>query len=338
MADPLTLESLEDLPIYSAHFMDPVLWEPYVRLVCQRHNLPCGQVQPGFPGTYPTFIVNSVVVKFFGLPFDGATSFRIERALGLALPDLSLPIPSPHILAAQQLSQLTPGWSYLVLEYVPGVSIGQVREQISADDWLMVAQGMGEYMKRLHTLTASPAGVVDGIADPVSDPTKPSWDGYTRFLGKQRAECRHHHQAWNDLPAHLIDQLEDFVLPVEQLVDFSTPPHLIHADLTGDHLLGSLVGDRWQSLAIIDWGDAMTGNILYELVALHLDLFRSDTHLLQACLSTYALPDFYRPDFPRKALSMTLLHQFPMPASVYAPHRDARTLQELAERLFLVRF
>jgi hypothetical protein len=31
---------------------------------------------------------------------------------------------------------------------------------------------------------------------------------------------------------------------------------------------------------------------------------------------------------------MVLLHQFPMPARIYAPHQDIQSLHELAERLF----
>ena len=69
----------------------------------------------------------------------------------------------------------------------------------------------------------------------------------------------------------------------------------------------------------------MTGNILYELVALYLDLLHADKHLLDIFTTAYGIPDFYRNNFPRQALSMTLLHQFPcpnqstLPISVFGP-------------------
>ena len=338
MATPLTLESFNDRTTYSAHFMDPVFWQPYVRQVCQWHSLTCLEITPGLPGTYPTFIVNidptgfpkpfgSLVVKFFGPPFGGTASFRIELALGGLLADLSLPIPSPAILAS---GQLTSAWSYLIFEHVRGLSIGQVSDQLSSDGWQTVACQMGEYLHCLHTLTP-------GHLPDLPPAIQPGWDGFASFLSSQRASCLAHHRAWDDLPAHLLGQLEDFVLPVEQLVDFSAPPHLVHADLTADHLLGRLESGRWQTSAIIDWGDAMTGNLLYELVALLVDLFHSDIRLLHLCLEAYGLPGFFRHGFPRKVLSMVLLHQFPMPRSFYAPHQDAKTLSELAERLFLVK-
>jgi Ser/Thr protein kinase RdoA (MazF antagonist) len=317
--------------------MDLTLWEAYVRQVCEEHGFGSKKVYPGVPGTFPTFIVEliprddhqplrSVVVKFFGPLFDGEGSFRIERDMGLWLKKEPLPIPSPVILAEGRLDN---HWQYLIFEHINGVSIGQVRDTLSKEDWASVACQMGEYIHQLHTRTA-------GLALEMPRSMLPCMDTYTSFLQRQRLNCLTNHKDWKDLPAHLLDQLEGFVLPVESLLDFSAPAYLIHADLTSDHLLGRLVNGRWQILAIIDWGDAMTGNLLYELVALHLDLFHTDKLLLRVCLDAYGLPSFYRHDFPRKALSLVLLHQFPMPAWVYAPYLDVQSLQELAERLFAV--
>jgi hypothetical protein len=335
MIDTNNLSSFNDLSYYSAHFMDRAVWEPYVREVCQRHAKPCDRVSPGLPGTFPTFIVKTlsniqepasqpVVVKLFGPLFDGNDSFNIERDIGQWLETQSLPIPSPCILAN---GQLQPGWWYLIFDYVDGLSIGQVRDKFFKDDLLLVARQSGEYLHCLHKLTADPQLKL-------ATAIRPSVNEYINFLQGQRDRCMINHCTWNDLPSHLLDELESFVLPVEQLIDFSAPVHLIHADFTADHLLGRLENGRWHTLAIIDWGDARAGNILYELVALHLDLFQGDKHLLQGCLEAYELPDFYRHDFSHKALSVVLLHQFPMPARVYEPHKSALTLQELAEGLF----
>jgi hypothetical protein len=335
--DSPNLKSLTDRKGYSAHFMDLAIWEAYVRRVCEQHGFNRRKVYPGVPGTFPTFIVElipdggqqslqSVVVKFFGPLFDGAGSFQIERDLGLWLDKEPLPIPSPVILAEGRLNA---DWQYLIFERVHGVSIAQVRDKLSEDDWSSIACQMGEYMHELHARSA-------GFAQALPRSMLPSTDTYLSFLEQQRLNCLSNHTAWNDLPTHLLDQLEGYVLPVESLLDFSAAPALIHADLTSDHLLGNLESGRWQSLAIIDWGDAMTGNLLYELVALHLDLFHADKRLLRVCLDAYGLPSFYRHDFPHKALSLVMLHQFPMPAWVYAPYQSARSMHELAEGLFAV--
>lgn len=339
MANSSSLGSFSDLPFYSAHFMDLALWESYVRQVCQSHGFEGKRIFPGLPGTFPTFIVEinaegvrksstSIVVKFFGPLFGGADSFRIELSMGDLLAQQSLPIPSPAILTKGQLDL---EWWYLIFEHIPGVSIGQVRQQLSPGAWVGVAHQMGLFMKKLHTATA--------LALPVLPQPKSavSWDGFAGFLEDQRAHCYTNHLGWNDLPTHLLEQVQDFILPAGQLINFSSPSHLIHADLTSDHLLGRLTSTTttdWDNLAIIDWGDTRVGNILYELVALHMDLFKADKHLSRTCLEAYGLPDFYKQDFPRKALSMLLLHQFPMPPDIYAPHRDVPSLQELAQCLF----
>jgi hypothetical protein len=279
-------------------------------------------------------------VKFFGPLFEGTDSYRIERLMGQWLIRQSLPVRSPAILAEGELSS---EWWYLIFEHVPGMSIGQVRQQLSAEAWEGVAEQMGGLMKALHTASATALPVIPMPGSVMS------WADFIDFIDQQRINCLANHQRWNDLPPHLLEQVLDFIPPVDQLLDPSSPPHLIHADLTGDHLLGMFgrattvaiedgaspeLASHWHTLAIIDWGDTRIGNILYELVALYLDLFQADKHLLRVCLDAYDLPGFYRQDFPRKALSMVLLHQFPMPAWVYAPHHDVRSLHELAERLF----
>lgn len=334
MLNTSSLVSLNDLPGYRAHFMDVALWEPFVGQVCGWHGFKCNKIIPGVPGTYPTFILEldempdhlgrSIVVKFFGPLFDGEGSFTIERDIGYWLEKQVLPIPSPGILAQGRLDR---NWQYLVFEHIDGISIGQAREKLTQQDWSAVACQVGEYLKGLHALTLDQHGEI-----PFFHQT--SMNSFADYLEKQRLKCVTHHRSWNDLPQHLLAQLEDFILPVDQLIDRYSPLHLIHADLTSDHLLGNLQNRAWHTHAIIDWGDAMMGNVLYELVAIHVDLFASDTTLLRLCLDAYDLPAFYRQDFPHKLLSMLLLHQFPMPEWIYTPYRGVQSLRELAECMF----
>lgn len=323
-----------------------------MRSICERHGFVYKSVKAGIAGSFPTFMVEldnggiqndagMIVVKFFGELFEGAASFGVELAIGQYLAGMSLPIRSPAILAEGRLSI---GWQYLIFEGIPGVSIGHIRHQLTASSLLKVAGQMGVFMNRLHSGTTSgrpilttPRGGVD-------------WTGFVDFLETQRESCHANHEGWGDLPHKLLEQVQDYLLPIDELLDFASPPHLIHADLTGDHLLGRLKpiqemttsrvrpsqieGADWENLAVIDWGDARVGNILYELVALHIDLFQADKSLLHTCLKNYDLSDFYKHDFPHKAMCMVLLHQFPMAVQTYAPHGDVETLYELAERLF----
>jgi hypothetical protein len=346
MDQPIPSGLGSDLSFYAEHFMDSALWAPFVREVCSEFGLTCRQIEPGLPGSFPTFIVEveagdteksvrTVVVKLFGPLFEGADCFKIEREMGHFLTQYTLPIHSPMILGE---GQLEPEWSYLIFEHVPGKNIGRVWQQLLIKARQGVAIQMGKFMKELHKVTAT-----EQISLPESR-LGLKWEGFEEFLQAQLDSCYANHKKWGELPSQLLAQIPGYLLPIGDLVDLSSPPYVIHADLTGDHLLGRVwssepdfatpSASNWESLAVIDWGDARQGNILYELVALHVDLFQSDLALLKVFLDAYDLPDFYQHDFAHKALCMTLLHQFPMPKQVYESYHDASSLDRLAQQLF----
>jgi len=326
-------DQLENIEGYRRYFSDPLAWRPYVEQVCRRHGLgPVRVVRIGMPGTCPTFIVDDRwVVKFFGRLFDGGHCWQVELELGQWAVGLGLPVP--EIVAKGQLLDLAKAghawhWPYLVFEYVPGGSIGEVYDKVGLEDKLALARWMADLTRRLHR-----------AALPVSVIFHPVWDSFIDLLQSQRGGCRKSFEEWGCLPEHLRQQVEDFLLPVDQLVDSHATPYLIHADLTADHVLGHLEGGRWHSLALIDFGDAMLGNLYYELVALHLDLFHGDKRLLAAYLDAYGLEEAARPELPVRAMNMTLLHRFNVLEPVFERNpglRQIPTLDMLADSLWNV--
>ncbi len=326
----MTLDVLNAIDGYRRRFMDLGIWEAYVRQVCSRHfSTPAGQVRPGLAGSFPTFIVDERwVVKFFGRLFDGGLGFEAELQAGrLLAADPS--IPAPAILASGSLSAETAGWPwpYLIYEFIPGVSFGEVYGQVTREEKLALARRLGEVVRRIHRLPLAGSGRFP-----------PTWNAYLSFLRAQRLACAANHRLWGSLPERLVEQIDGFLLPVEELVDLWAAPHLIHADLTGDHLLGRLEGGRWTTLGLIDFGDAMTGSLFYELVALHLDLFRGDKRLLRAFLDAYGLDKSLYRDFAARAMSATLLHRFDVLVLVFqdpGPQvREISSLEELASLLW----
>ncbi len=331
-----SLSALDDLESYRHLFTDVDLWTPYVRQVCERHRLSCARVHAGIPGTCPVFIVADStgvdfwVVKLFGRLFDGSQSFAAEQEAGrLAALDPNIKI-ARMVAAGQQLAPSEPlsstehdgagwPWPYLIFEYIPGVSIGEVIGQVSLPDRLRAARELGDTVRRIHALPLQGSPVFPNSKAP-----------YLCFLEQQRAGVVERQRAWGSLPAHLLAGVEEFIPPLEELADRTRPPHLIHADLTRDHLLGRLEDGRWTSQAIIDFGDAMTGDLRYELCALHLDLFAGDKRLLAAFFEGYGRP---APP-PHSALATALLHRFNVFAAVPEEALQVETLEELAERLY----
>lgn len=301
MVEP-PLAVLETLPGYQNAFTDLVLWAPFVRQAVKRQTgREPGTLRVPVPGTYPTFIADEkLVIKFFGRLFDGAEAYaaEVESARLLALDPV---LPTPRLLGSGSLSENAQGWPwpYLIFDCVQGSSIGEVYDQVPLAEKLRLAGWLGACARRLHNLPL-----------PKNAHFAPSWESYRDFLAGQRADCLANHQAWKTLPAHLLSELPGFLSTLEEFIPDGETPHLIHADLTRDHILGRWEGEHWQPLSIIDFGDARVGSRYYELAALHLDLFAGDIRLLQSWLDGYAGSDpLWRPA-PRLALSTALLHQF----------------------------
>jgi len=318
------LSALDQIESYRHLFTDIGLWTPYIEEVCRRHGLsPAGPVSIGVPGTYPAFIVGGRwLIKFFGRLFEGEQSFKAEREAG-RLTALDPAIPAAQILASGELGGPGWPWPYLVFTYVPGKSLGEQLDQVSFRDRLRIAREMGELVRRLHALPLAGSAVFPN-----------HYSGYIEFLETQRAACQRSQRGWGTLPARLLAQIERFIPRPQQLVNTLRPPHLIHADLTLDHLLGSITGGHWKTLALIDFGDSMTGDLLYELAALHLDLFQADRRLLYAFLESYGLPPEEWAGLPRRALAMALLHRFDVFAGLPGGMLEADSLDELAQRLW----
>ncbi len=314
------LAALDTLDGYRQSFMDVTLWRPFVEHVCRGFGSACNLVRPGVVGTFPTFIVDDQrVVKFFGPLFDGETCWRVEQEAAQLMVTVS------HVPVAGLLDWGTldgePGWRYLVFEFIPGVSIGEVYEKIPFDDKLSMVHWLGEWLPRMHRIEVLHETSLPRLSEELA-------------RGWFSARWPEERTLW---PVHLAGQVEVYLSANVAFLQAESDC-FIHADLTQDHFLGRFQSGRWETLAVIDFGDAMLGNLYYELAALHLDLFDCDRRLLAAFLKAYGLPP--DPDFVRKAMVTSLLHQFDVYRSLFAwkPElQETPTLEELAERLWNIR-
>lgn len=304
MITPPTFGSLHD---YGRRLADVSFWSPYVREVLTRHDLFGGddEIQAGFVGTYPTFLYRDVVVKLFGYFETWRANHRTERtAQALVAEDPIMRAPS--LLGAGHLyDDAHAPWPYLISNRVPGTAWRDAT--FSGEQQHAVVAELGRQVARLHAL--HPTSTLDANDWP----------------HEHRASAAERHKAWGTLPSHLIDQIDSWV-------DLHMPwdRTLIHADLTADHIF---VSDG-QLTGIIDWGDAMRTERHYELVALHLDLLDGDVALLRTFLEAADWPA--DDDFARRALTMTLLHQFNVlkGVAVGLHLQDVDTLDDLATRVY----
>jgi hygromycin-B 7''-O-kinase len=326
---PRPLDILSTDAGYRQRFFDADYWTPYVRwVVWKQFGVRNAAVRSGLAGTYPTFIADDRwVVKFFGDLFEGEATHAAELCVGLLRPERH-GIPAPALLAHDDMYD-APGqwrWPYLVFEFMEGGSIGEAGDSVSHGDRVRIAREVAGMTRALHT-----------VPIPADGPFDASWGAYEALIACQRAQCVENHREWGDLPDHLIAQIDYYLAPTEELIDRGRPPHLIHADITADHILGLVEAARWRTTALIDFGDAMVGGHLYELVALHLDVFRGDTALLAAYLDAYGVDVAFHAALPRLALSTCLLHRFDVFASLAAIVGDVdevASLEMLADTLW----
>jgi hygromycin-B 7''-O-kinase len=326
---PSLLAPLYNLDDYRRYFTDADYWAPFISSVAsQRGYYYSSPPRSGLPGTFPTFILSDRwVIKFFGPLFDGLACYQTELAVSQLVHPPEFPVPV--LLASGSLftgDEAPFPWPYLIYEYIPSPSLGEVYDQVSFPSRLALACQLGELLSRMHAL---PIPALSSLSS--------TWDAYLALLTRLSTDCQARHVAWGSLPPALLAEIPSYLLPPSSLLPPAASPSLLHVDLTRDHLLGDLHSNDWHLRAIIDFGDALTGDLLYELVVLHLEIFDADPSLLCAFIDAYHPSPFHRQDFVRKAMTLTLLHPYDAFATLFSRHPDLRlspTLASLALRIW----
>jgi Phosphotransferase enzyme family len=290
--------------IYAQKLQDAAFWQPYVDQVLRRHNLPRGQAVVGEIGTFPTFLVGSSVIKFFGEWFDGAECFEIERSLYSSTLPMLCAVNVPRLLAHGQLFETGWPWPYIVTTRLEGTAWSQIT--IRPVDWKpVVASELGLALHEVHHLDC---------------PDEPVWQ--RDVLSALRATCATRHRTWQVLPEFLIEQIDEYLTPP------STECCLVHADLHENHIFvrdGHLAG-------IIDWGDALCCDPYYDLPSLFFLTFGGEKSLLRTFLEAYDWPT--TKDFVHRAMTMTLVHEFNPLGAAPLSLDGVRTLHDLAASLW----
>jgi len=293
---------------------DVGFWGPYVAEILERHDLGGAERKPvaGFNPTYPTFLCGDVVVKLFGYSRAWRKSHAAESA-ALALVATNPEIAAPRLLAEGRLvDNLDAPWPYLATTRMSGVSWRDA--ELSTDQRLCVAAGLGAQVRHVHALRSSRVA------------THEDWQALSVAAAAEQSS----------LPSHLISQIDDYLARLEPFDRV-----FVHGDLCSMHAFvenGRLTG-------IIDWGDAMVADRHYEIIQLYRDMFGCDKALLRVFLETSEWP--VDSGFPRQALGLALYRQAVglaqhhtmdvfEPIAALLPLENIGTLDDLATELFSV--
>lgn len=312
------------LPAYGSWFTDAATWRPHVEEVLARHALPAASVAaPPEAGTHPVFQAGDCVVKFFAPHWPGDA--RAERSAYALLPQGS-GLPVPRLLAAGDLYPGHPRWPwpYVVTSRLPGRSVAELWGALARSDRAALARALAPLVRSLHALRPPRAAAAP----------RPGWPRRLRALVSDAARRRRDE---GDLPAALLGQLRGYAAGVLRGA-MAHPTALVHADLTAQHVLLEPDGaGGWRVCGLVDFGDALTGDPAYDLVALHVDLFRCDAALLHAFLDAYGPLSAWGPDLRRRAMTYALVFPFRLFDTVWRDlpaARAAGSLDQLAAALW----
>jgi len=106
----------------------------------------------------------------------------------------------------------------------------------------------------------------------------------------------------------MINQLLDYLPKDLSFLYHDVEPKFIHSDITVENLIGSLNCGVWEPMTVIDFSDSRLGDPIYELVAIHVDIFKCDKELLYELMMSYGKEYWQKiKNFSYKAMCYTLL-------------------------------
>ncbi|CAK9268959.1 unnamed protein product [Sphagnum jensenii] len=218
-------------------------------------------------------------------------------------------------------------WPFLVEKRCEGTNLTQLLHAMTKEDYVNLAFFLGEQLRLLHSL---PAPSLPARAHAVNQldlavmvqshncRTEKSslcnipieWQYFVGFLREQRANATERFLEWESMPCKLLEQLESY-LPEDPVVlvgglqicdgvaEMSQPPVWLHMDIMADNIqMVPFSGDNskacsprmLQASYILDFGNVVQGDPLFELLALYVSVFKCDQVLLECFLKSYGVP------------------------------------------------
>ncbi|MBN1875557.1 MAG: aminoglycoside phosphotransferase family protein [Anaerolineae bacterium] len=270
-------------------------WEAAVREICRREAIPVNDIEAGFPGTNAVFVVDQAYVVKIYAPFC-REDFELERELYSLLASIGN-FPVPHLMA-QGILEDHIDWPYIVMNFIPGQPIAEVRAQIPKQNLNKIAGTLGRAVRQLHKI---PLDVITSLDT--------SLEGWQKFLQQQRDKVVVANQQQHVLPPELIVEIPAFLDAC--LPELSTSPLvLLNGDLTQDHVLLVQNTNQWRISGLIDFADSLIGPREYEWIALWFGALDRNFDELQCFMHQYDPALSLDEAFFQRAMAFTFLHEF----------------------------
>jgi hygromycin-B 7''-O-kinase len=212
-------------------------WQPHIVNILERHGLSSTDkhtaVKCGFNPTYPVFLIDDIVVKFFGHCPNWSGAFNTECIAheGMIKDNTIL---APRILAKGKLfANPNAPWPYIISSRISGQS--WLDANLSYEEKKIVAEEIGQQLGKIHSLPPDKQLNHDH-----------KWSKLNFRIAAEKSI----------LPKHLVAQVDSFIAKLDDFDRCFVNGDIVdtHVFIENSHLSG-----------IIDWGDATATDRHYEL-------------------------------------------------------------------------
>ena len=288
------LPPIESWSDWSAVFKDACLWRPVIDAICECEGIRYRSLETPRSNTNAVFILDRrLVVKIYS-PFW--SEFDIEPKL-IEVLGLNGKVPVPKIVAAGRYQDRAT-WSYVVMEYCPGLTLNAIRSTITRGDLLSIASQVGLVARSLHHTDVSLLNGIDNVGE--------SWDDLIERRRREALTQLADRRAVSPVVVEALAEILDETIAGSRRI----PRVVVHGDLESDHILLKREGSEWRVTSLIDFGDAKIGVRDYEWMPLWLGLFDRDAGAMRAFLGSYDRRLLTDDELPQRIMAWTLLHDF----------------------------
>jgi hygromycin-B 7''-O-kinase len=270
------LKIFETKEEYLSKKSDISFWKVHIAELLESNNLKqsMDNIQPGFNSTYPVFVLDDLVIKFFCYRKNWQLVYQKECAAHQIIAK-NPEILAPQIVAFGEEDKNVGSWAYHISTRIVGNS--WLNSELTRAQQITVFSELGSQLKMIHAL-------------PIDSDLIERFDNFDHLDVIAAAQN-------SSLPKHLINQIDDFLtaMPPFDCVLVNSDIVLMHVFVNNGHLSG-----------IIDWGDAAITDRHYELGKLCLE-FPGDKVLLKSLLEAASWP--VTETFAHQALGMALYRQ-----------------------------
>jgi hygromycin-B 7''-O-kinase len=266
-------------------------WRPAIEEIARAHGLEARTIAPFLDGSNLVAKVDErVVVKIF--PSFHRHQWESERRV---LPRFhgALPVPVPELVAVGERDD---GYTYAIITLLPGESLKPRWPGFSRDERAQLLGTIGETMAAAHARD---------VGDVVDLP--PSW---ATFLPGQITRCRARHARFA-MPPWVVEHADAFVAEWLPALPLDVKPSILTGEYTPENLLVMESGGGPRLSGMIDFGDAMVGPAVYDLLGPSTFLASGDPLLVQRLIEGHGhLRWPLTREQRRGLLALLLLHRY----------------------------